>query len=261
MSKFCDAFSFFILNSILDRSPSPLSSGRYLTVHSDDPGEYGNNYDITFNLFFTTQLTFSSFVFDSYPIYDSTNDRFYISNTSPLTSNESATSSGTITWVTIWDDNNTPIVRVPFQSPYAINASDYFTLYPGRMEISVKNTGSEVAAAILSCVWDSTAFNLTLGNFQLALFSSITGISGTEVNDPGLTRISINKSLFITSWVPSYPYSGTATWGTSTTAGTSNGFVLLDDSNKVISYQLFPIGWSAGQTLGIQANSFVLGVD
>jgi hypothetical protein len=261
MSKFCNAFSFFILDSILDRSPSPLGSGRYLTVHNGDPGEDGNNDDITSYLFGTTALTFDSFAFDTTPIYDSANDRFYISNTNTLTSNESATSSGTIYWVTIWDDNNTPIVRVPFQSPYTINMSDYFILYPGQMEISVKNTGAEVASAILSCVWDSTSFNLILGNFQLALFSSITGISGTEVNDPGLNRISINKALFVGDSIPSYPYSGTATWGTSTTAGSSNAFVLLDDSNKVISYQLFPITWPAGRTLGIQANNFVLGVD
>jgi hypothetical protein len=259
MSKFCDAFSFFILNSILDLSPSPLGLGRYLTVHDNDPGEDGTSSNITSSVFGTSQLTFNSFNFDTTPTYDSLYDRFYISNTDILVSNQSATSSGTINWVTIWDNNNTPIVRVPFQSPYIVNTSDYFRLYTGRMQISVKNTGAEVASAILSCVWDSTSFNLILGNFQLALFSSIT--DGTEVNDSGLSRISINKTLFVPNSTPSYSYSGTATWGTSTTAGSSNAFVLLDDSNKVISYQLFPISWPAGQTLGIQANGFVLGVD
>jgi len=264
MSKFCNPFSFFILNSILDRSPSPLVAGRCLTVHDGDPGEDGSSYDITSAVFGSPKLTFASFVFSATPIYDSTNDRFYISNTSPLTSNQSATSPGTISWVTIWDNSapsGTPIVRVPLQSPYTVNPPGYFTLGLGQMQISVKNTGTEVAAAILSCVWDSTTFNLILGNFELALFSNITGINGTEINAPGLNRISINKTLFVSGSIPSYPYPATATWGTPTNAGSSNAVVLLDDSNKVISYKLFPINWVAGQTLGIQANNLVLGVN
>ena len=266
MTRFCNGFSFFVLDSILGRSPSPLAPNRRLTVHIGDPGETGFDFDETSFIFGTSFLTPISFNFDPTATYDSANDRFFISNTQTIESNEQAIGSGTITWITIWDDSSSPIpiVRVPLSSPLSFASNDKLELFPGQLLVSVRNTGQEVADEILQCVWTKVSFTLTLGNFQLGLFSFISGVNtSNEItgNTPGLSRINIDKSKFVTNTIPRYAYSSNATWGASSTNGSSNAVALLDNTNRLISYQQFSFSWSANTPIGIQANNFFLGVD
>lgn len=262
MSKFCNYFEDLVMTAILTGSSSLSSTNRFITLHSDDPGNSGSDFDITFNIIGSSLLDVTGWFFDSTPTYDSINDRWRISNESTISITSSANNADTLNWIVIRDGSG-PIIRIPLSSTYPINSGDQVDIYPETLSIFAKNTDLFVATTILDAVWNSSGIFLGLGTLELGLFSAITGISNTEITGTiGLTRITLNNSSFnIDSSDPViYRYDETAIWGVPTASGQSNAFAVLY-SGGIVSYQLSAYPFAVNVPTGILSSQFKLGVN
>lgn len=263
MSKFCNYFEDLVMTAILNGSSFLSSTDRFLTLHSDDPGNSGSDFDITFNIIGSSVLDVTGWSFESTPTYDSINDRWRINNTSTISITSSANNADTLNWIVIRNGSGNAIVRIPLSSTYPINSGDQVDIYPGTLSIFAKNTDLFVATTILDAVWISSTIDLNLGTLELGLFSAITGISNTEITGTiGLTRITLNNSSFsVDSFDPIiYQYDETAFWGLPTASGQSNAFAVLY-SGGIVGYQLSTYPFAVNVPTGILSSQFKLGVN
>ncbi|MGL4503885.1 MAG: hypothetical protein ACRC78_02660 [Planktothrix sp.] len=233
-------FQNLIANSVLLFGATTLNSGRFLTIHSDDPGT-GNDNDITSFVTGNSVIDPGGIIDFGALSYDATNDVFNAINTTDLSLVASSLANATIAWLVILDGSLNPLIKIAANTPILLAPGDSLIVYQGTLQISIKNFTINPATIVRDLIAGTTN-DVDFGHTELNLAIFGTGFNlSIPPNDltnagTGLQRILLDNNWSVIGSNPLiYRYNGGAkSFGVSPLNQIATVFGFVSDTGDIL---------------------------